>query len=321
MELRHLRYFIAVAEALSFSKAATRLRLAQPSLSTQIRNLEEELHLRLLERDRNRVLLTDAGEVFLREARQVLARAEKAVARAREAATGSGGELRIASVEPLTIHFLPRSLTRLHAAAPNAKVHVVETAPSEQLPQLQAGKVHVGFIPAMFAGLAAGRGLAKLGIIRCGLLLMMPQDHPLAKRRAVHLREMADTTFLHIIMFGSDAQRMWTHEHCRRAGFTARFGVAASTADNLVSLVSAGAGVALIPKIARRPDSPGCVVMPLLDEDMSYELHAMYNQDFASPLRDTFLNLLMEEVVKLGPDISPLAPPAKKAKTRAPGTR
>ncbi len=308
MELRQLRYFIAVAEALSFSRAATRLRLAQPSLSAQIRNLEDELRLRLLERDRSRVMLTDAGSVFLKEARQVLARADKAVARAREAATGAVGELRVASVEPLTIKFLPQCLTRLHAAVPKARVQVVEMAPSEQLPQLQAGKVHVGFIPGIFAGLAAGRGLVRLGIIRSHLILMMPQDHPLARRKAIHLREVADTTFLHIVLFGSDAQRMWTHEQCRAAGFTPHFGIAATTADNLVSLVAAGAGVALIPKIAERPKSPGCVVMPLLDTELTFEIFAMYSDGLSSPLRDTFLNIVAEEVAKLGPELSPLAP-------------
>ncbi len=318
MELRQLRYFIAVAEALSFSRAATRLRLAQPSLSAQIRNLEDELQLRLLDRDRNRVVFTDAGAVLLREARQVLARADKAVARAREAASGAAGELRIASVEPLTIHFLPRCLTRQHAAAPKARVQVVEMAPSEQLPQLQAGKVQVGFVPEIFAGLAAGKGLARLRIIKCGLVLMMPQDHPLARRRAVHLAELSSTSFLHIVLFGSDAQRMWTHEQCRKAGFTPHFGVAATTADNLVSLVSAGAGVALIPRIAERPKSPGCVVMPLLDEDLTFEIHAMYNESFPSSLRDAFLNIVAEEVARLGAALSPLAPPDAGASTPKP---
>lgn len=315
MELRHLRYFIAVAEALSFSRAATRLRLSQPSLSTQIRDLEAELHVKLLERDRSNVSLTDAGTVFLKEARSVLARAEKAVARAREAAAGITGELRIATVDLLTIKFLPGSLTRLHASMPTAKVHVHERAPSEQLPLLQAGKIHVGFVPMHFARLAAGRGLAKVNIIHCPLAVMMSTSNPLAKRSGVHLMELAESTFIHITMFGSDAQRMWTEEICERTGFVARIGASATTADNLMSLVSAGAGVVLIPIVAQRPETPGVVVVPLLDEGLDYELHMMYNEKYPSDLRDTFIDIVKEEVARLGPEYSPLAEGAALVKT------
>jgi DNA-binding transcriptional LysR family regulator len=307
MELRHLRYFIAVAEALSFSRAATRLRLSQPSLSTQIRDLETELHVKLLERDRSNVSLTDAGSVFLKEARSVLTRADKAVARAREAAAGITGELRIATVDSLTIKFLPGSLTRLHASTPTARVHVQERAPSEQLPLLQAGKLHVGFVPMHFARLAAGRGLGKVNIIRCPLAVMMSAAHPLAKQPGLHLLELAESTFIHITMFGSDAQRMWTEEICEHMGFVARIGASASTVDNLMSLVSAGAGVMLIPIAAQRPETPGVVVIPLLDPGLDYELHMMYNEKYPSDLRDTFMDIVKEEVAKLGPMYSPLA--------------
>ena len=258
MELRHLRYFVAVAEALSFSRAATRLRLAQPSLSTQIRDLEEELGLELLERNRNRVALTDAGAVFLREARAVLARAEKAVARAKEAAAGTTGELRVGSMGPLTISFLPACLTRLHAALPKARISVTETGPSEQLTQIFAGRMHIGFVPEIFAKLPAGKRLAVRNIVRSPLIVLVSEHHPLAKRGAVRLRDLEDETFLHILMYGSDAQRVWTREICRSIGFMPQFGSAASNAENLVSMVAAGEGVALIPKIAERTGTPGC---------------------------------------------------------------
>ena len=304
MELRHLRYYIAVAEALSFSRAATRLRLAQPSLSTQIRDLEAELDVRLLERDRNRVALTDAGEVFLREAKAVIARAEKAVARAREAAAGATGELRVASMGPITIKFLPACLSRMRAVSPHTLMSVVDTAPSQQLPEIHAGRLHVGIIPSGFASLSAAKGLARLRIIRSPLVIMVPAGHPLAGRKSARLKEFAGSTFLHIIMYGSDAQRMWTHEHCQRAGFTARFGGAAENADNLVSMVSAGAGVALIPEIAQRPESPGCIVLPLLDRNLDYELYAMYSEKHPSELRDTFLDVIAKECASLGPQFS-----------------
>ena len=299
MELRHLRYFVAVAEALSFSRAATRLRLAQPSLSTQIRDLEEELGLELLERNRNRVALTDAGAVFLKEARAVLARAEKAVARAKEAAAGTTGELRVGSMGPLTISFLPACLTRLHAALPKARISVTETGPSEQLTQIFAGRMHIGFVPEIFAKLPAGKRLAVRNIVRSPLIVLVSEHHPLAKRGTLRLRDLEDETFLHILMYGSDAQRVWTREICRSIGFMPQFGSAASNAENLVSMVAAGEGVALIPKIAERTGTPGCAALPLTDKGLHYNLCAVYDENFPSGLRDTFLGIVEEEAKKV----------------------
>lgn len=299
MELRHLRYFVAVAEALSFSRAATRLRLAQPSLSTQIRDLEEELGLELLERNRNRVALTDAGAVFLKEARAVLARAEKAVARAKEAAAGTTGELRVGSMGPLTISFLPACLTRLHAALPKARISVTETGPSDQLTQIFAGRMHIGFVPEIFAKLSAGKRLAVRNILRSPLIVLVSEHHPLAKRGTVRLRDLEDETFLHILMYGSDAQRVWTREICRSIGFMPQFGSAASNAENLVSMVAAGEGVALIPKIAERTGTPGCAALLVSDKGLHYNLCAVYDENFPSGLRDTFLGIVEEEAKKV----------------------
>ena len=294
-----MRYFVAVAESLSFSRAATKLRLAQPSLSAQVRSLEDELGLRLLERDRNRVALTDAGAVFLKEARQVLARAEKAVARAKEAAEGKSGELRVASMGPLTFSFLPACLTRLHADLPGAKVIVTELAASEQLSQVNAGRVHLGFVPDPFPRLAEGKQLTAKRILLSPLVIVMSTGHPLAERSSVNLAELERETFIHILMFGTDAQRIWSQEVCRKAGFTPRFGNAATSADNLITMVAAGSGIALIPKIAERFDSPGCVTVPVADKGVRYELFALYDNRFTSALRDRFLAIVDEEAIKM----------------------
>jgi LysR family hca operon transcriptional activator len=299
MELRHLRYFVAVAEALSFSRAATRLRLAQPSLSAQIRSLEDDLGLQLLERDRNRVALTDAGAVFLKEARQVLARADKAVARAREAAEGKTGELRVASMGPLTFNFLPACLTRLHAELPAAKVNITEMSASDQLTQVTSGRVHLGFVPAPFPSLGAGKKLAAQLILKSPLAIVMSTGHPLASQKSIRLNALEDETFVPITMFGTDAQRIWSQEVCRKSGFLPRFGPAASSPDNLVTLVAAGSGVALIPKIAERMSSPGCITVPVADRGLRYELYALYDDRFPSVLRDRFLAIVTDEAVKV----------------------
>ncbi len=295
MELRHLRYFAAIAETLSFSRAAVRLRISQPSLSTQIRDLETELGFPLLDRSHNRVALTEAGAVFRREALKVLDRAETAVKRARIAAEGYGGELRVASMGPLTFSFMPLCLGRFRDANPGARVTVSEMAPSDQLSRIARGDVHVGFVPAPFPKLSGARHLLAQKVVRSPLVVMMAPNHPLARGGVVRLRDCAGETFLHIRMFETDTQRLWTHDICRKAGFTPRFGAAALNPDNLISMVAAGEGVALIPKVAQRGPVPGCVYVVIAEKNLHYELLAVSNPQMRSGLVDRFLAIVTEE--------------------------
>src|SRR5262245_60235793 len=129
MELRHLRYFVAVAEALSFRGAAERLRVAQPALSKQIRDLEDECGARLFDRNTSRVRMTDAGAVLLEEARQLLAQANRLPALVRDAAQGRRGRLIIGNIGSLTAGFLPASLAAFHAKFPDVDVTLIELRP------------------------------------------------------------------------------------------------------------------------------------------------------------------------------------------------
>lgn len=133
MELRHLRYFVAVADELNFRKAAERLNVTRPALSKQIKDLEEETGLHLLERDTVSVALTDAGSVFLAEARAILSDVENAVALAREAQDGRRGELRIGSAGQIAASFLPEALRAFRSTFPDVEVVFVEMTPPEQL--------------------------------------------------------------------------------------------------------------------------------------------------------------------------------------------
>jgi LysR family hca operon transcriptional activator len=295
MELRHLRYFVAVAEALSFSRAAVQLRLAQPSLSTQIRDLEDELGLRLLDRDRTRVALTNAGAVFLRESRQVLASAETAVKRAREAAAGQTGELRLAAMGLATFSFLPACLARFRAAIPGARVTVIEMTPSEQLGKLVRGEIHTGFISGPLPRVASAKQLKAVKILRSALVVMFAPEHPLARGPDVRLQDLVEKTFLHIRNEGTDTHRIWTHEICRKAGFTPRFGAVAMNLDNLTSMVAAGEGVALIPKLVFRGPTPGCAYMPIAEKNLFHELLAVSNPHFHSGLVERFLEIVATE--------------------------
>lgn len=316
MELRHLRYFVAVAEALSFSRAAAILHVAQPSLSTQIRDLENELGLMLLYRDRTRVALTDAGTVFLREARQVLSRAETAVKRAREAAEGQSGTLRVATMGPLTFSFLPACLTRFRAGNPEVRVTVSEMGPSEQVSRIARGEIHAGFVPAPFPRLAEAKRLTTTRILRSPLVVMMAPEHPYARTSGVNLRDLSDEVFLHIRLYGIDAQRIWTQEVCRRAGFQPRSGAGAVTPENLIGMVVAGEGIALIPKIAQRAPSAGCVYVPVLDKNVLYELLAVSNPRLPSALTERFLEIVAMEAAATERELQKANKPKKAGKKR-----
>jgi DNA-binding transcriptional LysR family regulator len=266
-------------------------------LRTQIRDLEHELGFRLLNRDHNRVALTDAGAVFRREARQVLARVDTALKRARAAAAGEGGELHVATMGPLTFSFVPACLARFRADIPKARVTVAEMAPPDQLTRIARGDIHVGFIPAPFPRLAGARHLKAEKVLRSPLVVMLAPEHPLAAGSNVRLRDLAGETFLHIRLFETETQRLWTHEICRKAGFTPRFGAAAVNPDNLITMVAAGEGVALIPKVAQRGPAPGCVYMPIAEKNLFYELLAVCDPAHESGLVRRFLEIVIAEAL------------------------
>ncbi|HEY2455723.1 MAG TPA: LysR substrate-binding domain-containing protein [Candidatus Acidoferrum sp.] len=295
MELRHLRYFVAVAELLSFSRAAVKLRHAQPSLSTQIRDLENELGFRLLDRGHNRVTLTEAGAVFLRESKQVLASAETAIRLGREAAVGRPGELRLAAINMATVSFLPTCLSLFRAAVAGTRVTVAEIEASEVIDKLVRGELHAGFLSAPLPRLAGVKQLKFVKILRSPLIVLIASEHPFARRSSARLKDLVEEPFLHIRRNGQEIHRNWTQEFCFKVGATARFGAAASNLDNLISMVAAGEGVALIPKSILRGSKPGCAYIPIADKNLRHELFVVSNPHFHSDLVERFLEIVIAE--------------------------
>ena len=188
MELRHLRYFIAVAEEENVSRAALKLHVSQPGISRQIRDLEEELGFQLFERSAKSLKLTEAGKSFLTEARAVLQRAEDAVKAARAIATGSG-ELHIGYAPSLTARILPPALRAFQAELPNVQVKLHDFFTEEMLAGLREGRLQLVFIVRLSASLL--RGLQFEELLRDPMCLAVAPKHPLARRRTVTLAEAA----------------------------------------------------------------------------------------------------------------------------------
>src|SRR5512144_3230194 len=146
MELRHLRYFVAVAENLSFTKAAAKLHLAQPSLTRQIHNLEEEIGVRLLNRSKTQVALTEEGRTFLLDARRVLALASESVLAVQRLSRGESGQLNIGYLSHFTFELLPKTLGLFRQAFPHTALNLFDMPPAEQFRALGARKIDLGFV-------------------------------------------------------------------------------------------------------------------------------------------------------------------------------
>ena len=178
MELRHLRYFVAVAEAENISRAALKLHVSQPALSRQIRDLEDELGFLLLERSAKSVRLTEAGRVFLAESRAVLQRVEDGVKAARVVATGVGGELHVGYAPTLTVRILPPTLRAFQAAMPTLRVKLHDLSTEEMLVWLREGKLQFAFTVRPSPGTLRGLSFKEVTSDSLRLAVAPPRHGP-----------------------------------------------------------------------------------------------------------------------------------------------
>ncbi len=246
MELRHLRYFVAVAEDENVSRAALKLHVSQPALSRQIRDLEEELGFLLLERSAKSVRLTDAGRVFLIESRAVLDRVDEAVKAARAIASGNRDELHIGYSPTLTARILPTALRAFQTGMTGVRVMLHDLSTAEMLAGLHEGRLQLAFL--VRPRTAVLRGLRFEELLRDPLRLAVAPNHPLARRRAVAL---ADAVREPLIAY---SPKDYPDYHDLLASvFSATKGRLRIVEEpdgvsSLISAVEAGNGVALMPE-------------------------------------------------------------------------
>jgi DNA-binding transcriptional LysR family regulator len=244
MELRQLRYFIAVAEELQFTRAAARLHIAQPPLSQQIRLLESELGTSLLSRTTRHVELTPAGHAFLEEARRTVAQAERARDVARTVGESVSAHLVLGFVDSSLYTYLPHLLRAYRRARPRVHVTLQEGASEAQVNALQRGEIQVGLLRRS----STGPQLKLEEIGRERLIVALPCDHPLAGRPAVAVAELEPYPF--VLPARSAAPGLLDHLTglMRRAGFTPRVAEVASEGHTIIGLVGAGVGVSIVPE-------------------------------------------------------------------------
>ena len=266
MELRQLRYFVAVAEELHFHRAAERLHISQPPLSQQIRALEEELGFALLVRTRRRVELTPAGAAFLRDARAILGELDGAVAGARRIDAGLTGRLRINFVGSALFSTVPGTVERFRRSRPGVALELRERATADQLRAVRAGVADVGLVRPPIED---DDSLRVETVLRERTVAALPAAHPLAELRRVPLRRLAAEP---LVLFPRD-QAPGFHDllidSLAGSGSAPRVIQIAPEMLTIIGLVAAGTGVSLVPASVARLALDGVAYRPVTGAPLS----------------------------------------------------
>ena len=316
MELRHLRYFVAVAEELHFGHAASRLNTSQPSLSQQIRNLERELKVNLLLRTKRHVRLTVAGERFLREAREILAAAERAAGLAREAARGESQKLAVGISPETDWRFLGKVLRLFAEHAHSVEIVFQNLTPEAQVDALREGHIDIGFVGLPLEA----EGMVTETTGRARLVVALPAKHPMAGKKVLRLEELSKEAYVLWPRHLSPGSYDQLRSVFRRAGFgppIAMEGGLPST-RTILGMIAAGLTIALVDPELEQMAGPEVVFRPLAGRGALAETGVIYRRADPSPILASFLQEL-RATSRWRPGRAAAAPVAGKSRSRRRG--
>ncbi len=296
MEIHQLRYFCAVAETGSFTRAAQREHLAQPSLSQQIRKLEDELGTRLFDRLGRAVRLTSFGEAFLPRAEAILRQLADAKQEIEEMSGTERGNLVVGSIPTVAPYFLPATLASFNRKFPQIRVTVVEEFTAELLDRLEAGGIDL----ALLALPVAGSQFASQEVLRERLYLVVPQHHRLAGQSEIHLRRVENDPFL--LLKEGHCFRENTLSACGRAHLNPNVVFESGQFTTILAMVGAGAGVSVVPHMAVEA-RPGCRFIPLADDSAFRRVGVVQlKRHFRSRAHQAFLKHLQQSAASRNHD-------------------
>ena len=298
MELRHLRYFIAVAEELHFGRAAQALGISQPPLSQQIQALEQEIGARLFERTNRRVELSEAGRLFLAEARLVLAQVDKAADVARRAQLGQLGELKIGFTSSAPFNSsIPQAIFAFRQAFPAVHLALQEMSSKEVAEALVDESVQVGIMRP----LPLPESLVAVELFREPLVAIIRADHPLAvgSEEGLQLSALAAEPFVFFPRSYGSGLYAQLLNLAREAGFSPLITQEAGEAMTIIGLVAAGLGVTVLPASYQRMRIDGVVYRTLLDAEANTAVWLVQRRDQHSPMAKAFVELLTKQAVAL----------------------
>ena len=288
MELRHLRYFITVAEELNFSKAALRLYTAQPSLSQQIKDLEDDVGVRLLNRTKRKVELTEEGAVFLEQARLTLAQADKAVAMARQVSQAKQQLLRIGFVPVAEMKIFPYVLPNLRVQNPDLKIDLLSLNNVDQIRGIKKGELDISFTRDNFQS----DEIESKFVLREPLIFILPKEHPLAKYERIPVQALDGIDFI----IPSDEQSKMLHDAI--LNFAKDHGIEfniVQKADNIlfnINPIGIGLGCTILPGYIAPLTMNNTVIRPLDVELPSLDLFVSYRKNSNSTAVQKFMDLL-----------------------------
>ncbi|AHF90128.1 LysR family transcriptional regulator [Opitutaceae bacterium TAV5] len=296
MELRHLRYFIAVAEELNFRRAADRLHVSPPTLSEQIRDLEDALGSRLLERDTARVRLTGPGEVALERARRVLEATESLTTATREAAGGKRGVLRIGNTSKIGHMFLPACLNLFREKYPEVEIVLAETGMAEQEISRNNGNIQLAFRITKGTDELTMPGIRQLVVYRQPLGMISNSSHRLARCRRVSLDDVFGERLLAIELPGNPSHAKSLTEIFHARGFRKFSMQKVNSYEAFIALIAGGQGVSLVPKGTHRIASHNLAWRPLREDgdDLVTRMAAIWHEKENSPLVANFISVIKD---------------------------
>ena len=290
MELSHLRYFCAVADEQSFTRAARRLHVSQSGVSGQVRDLEDELGVALFRRNQRSVSLTPEGSAFLREARDILERADRAVEMVAHAANGRCGRLNIGLCGPATAPFLPRLIREFRKRQPGISLALKDLDPADQPAALVEAEIDVGFtrgVPASMRGT-----LASEVYFREPLIAALPRGHALESAASISLHDLAGDRF---ILYAREAAPDLFDailSLCKRARFSPRITDTPRLWQSVLTMIEAGEGVSVVPACVRYLRSRDVIFRPLRDRACTADVVLAWRANAPDAVREAFIDLL-----------------------------
>jgi DNA-binding transcriptional LysR family regulator len=293
MELRQIRSFLSIAETLHFGRTAEMIHLSQPALSLQIRALEDEIGVRLFERNRRKTVLTAAGAAFREDASEALLRLDQAVHKAKLAANGKLGILRIGFISTAGNEIVPTIVRQFRERNAEVEFSLRNILTIDQLQMLEAGSIDIGFLRLP---IGAHSGLEVVAVHREPFVLVVPSFHKLARRESVRLREVSGEDFVmyerayapgfHDLIFGM----------LRDAGIIPNVRQTAGEMPTLISLIDSGTGVAILPASTVKRSVASVVACEIADKIPMSEIGIAVRKGNRAPVVDNFRSLALEKL-------------------------
>ena len=285
MELRQIRSFLSVAETLHFGRTAELIHISQPALSLQIRALEEEVGVRLFDRNRRKTTLTAAGFAFREDAAAALSQLEEAIRRARLAASGKLGRLRIGFISTAGREMVPAIVRQFKEVNPEVELNLRNIVTAEQVRMLEDGALDIGFLRVP---LGEHPALEVVTVHREPFVLVVPASHGLAKRKRVRLRELAGEDFVGVERASAPAFHDLIFGKLRDAGIVPNVSQSAAEIPTLISLVASDMGVSILPASAVKLSVASVVACEILDRIPMCEIGIAVSKRFRPPVVDNF---------------------------------